>query len=111
MNIYTIKLTRHFKGYATAECNVLYKYVDENFLVNEMQCDSKYLFVSDELRDIQCPKHRIVLDWEDTESFVNDVNGNKVNYGCINQECCLKIYSHVKTSYNYASVISYMVMI
>ena len=111
MNIYTIKLTRHFKGYATAECNVLYKYVDENFLVNEMQCDSKYLFVSDELRDIQCPKHRIVLDWEDTESFVNDVDGNKVNYGCINQECCLKIYSHVKTSYNYASVISYMVMI
>ena len=100
-----------FKGYATAECNVLYKYVDENFLVNEMQCDSKYLFVSDELKDIQCPKHRIVLDWEDTESFVDDVNGNKVNYGCINQECCLKIYSHVKTSYNYASVISDVLMI
>ena len=111
MNIYTIKLTSHFKGYTTAECNVLYKYVDESFLVDEMQCDSKYLFVSDELKDIQCPKHRIVLDWEDTESFTDAVSGNKVNYGCINQECCLKIYSHVKTSYNYASVISDVLMI
>ena len=128
MNIGGTKLTAKFSGYLTANCVNLFKYIDEDYLVNELGCDSKYLFVNDNTENMQCPKYRIIYVWEVNEKMQNNKKPTSKEaseeeqpaeetepttsrkYGCINQKCCLSAYSYIKTQYDYGLVVSFVLM-
>ena len=99
-----------FYNYKKAKCNSLFKFISEDYLLKNKfnGCNSKYLFTTDTLDNIQCPKERIMINWERTENLYIKSDSNKNNYnddigiinqenkhiffGCINQSCCLQIY-------------------
>ena len=123
-----------FYSYKHATCNSLFKFVSEEYLLkNKLSgCSSKYLYTSYTLNDIQCPKERIMINWEKTEKNYHEYNSeewaeldekesdkevtNKVYYGCINQSCCLQIYFDIKNKFDFLlilniSQISYFILI
>ena len=136
MNVGGASLVSKFRGYSNADCLNLYKYFDERYLIDKMDCDSKYLFVNDNIENMQCPKHRITFAWEvneknqieqDDTPETEDTNNNSDNnattdtsnntaiaptrkYGCINQKCCLNAYSYIKTQFDYGLVLSFVLM-
>ena len=67
INVGGTKLTSQFDGYEKANCASLFQYIDEDYLIKEMSCDSKYLFVNDNIENMQCPKYRITFVWEVNE--------------------------------------------
>ena len=85
-------------------------------------CTSKYLFTTETLNNIKCPKERIMINWERTESLFDDFNTNKnknINnkdiissknqisfLGCINQSCCLQIYYNIKNKFDLLFILS-----
>ena len=100
-----------FTGYKSASCNTLFKFISEDSLVfKNSDCANKYLFTTDSLEGIQCPKERIMINWELTESVNNTENIDNESYlkfGCIDQSCCLQTYFNIKLKYNYLETISY----
>ena len=113
-----------FYNYKYATCNSLFKFVSEDYLLkNKLNgCTSKYLFSPVTLRDIECPKDRIMINWERTEKYeknpiindtnyiINDIDSNnentdKVYYGCINQSCCLQIYFEIKNKFDFLLIL------
>ena len=109
-----------FYNYKYATCNSLFKFVSEDYLLKNKfnGCTSKYLFSPETLKDIECPKDRIMINWERTEKYekksninvtnyiINDIDSNnentdKVYYGCINQSCCLQIYFEIKNKFDF----------
>ena len=95
-----------FSDYKSASCNNIYKFISDDFLMKNNDCSSKYLFNSDNLKDIICPKERIMINWELTEKK-NEENKEQIIFGCINQCCCLKIYCKLKTGFNYQEIIAF----
>lgn len=138
MNVGGASLISKFSGYSNADCLNLYKYIDEWYLIDKMDCDSKYLFVNDNIENMQCPKHRITFAWEANEqnqisqnntsdkeennsNSESSTNSNNTSdnttaiaptrkYGCINQKCCLNAYSYIKTQFDYGLVLSFVLM-
>ena len=79
-------------------------------MVKNKDCNQKYLFSQNNLEDIQCPKERIMINWEKTEEKIK--NGNILDndypvYGCINQYCCLKIYGKLKNGFNIQEILAF----
>ena len=91
-----------FNDYKTASCNHIFKFISEDYLLQNHDCSSKYLSNHDTLNFV-CPKERIMINWELTEESHKD----KVEYGCINQSCCLKVYCKLKTGFNYQEIIAF----
>lgn len=109
LNIGGTFINANFKGYYDAQCNLLFSYVDQEYLDNHLDCKGKYLFTSNSIENFQCPKHRIVVAWEIDEE---KENGNyEETYGCINQQCCMLTYSYIKEKYDYLTLLSYVLMI
>ena len=99
-----------FDDYKKASCNNLFKFISEDYLVKNKDCNQKYLFSQNNLEDIQCPKERIMINWEKTEEKIK--NGNILDndypvYGCINQYCCLKIYGKLKNGFNIQEILAF----
>ena len=113
-----------FYNYKQATCNSLFKFVSEDYLLkNKLNgCTSKYLFSSQTLNNMQCPKDRIMINWEKTEKYakednindtdylINDIDfntekSNNVYYGCINQSCCLQIYFEIKNKFDFLLIL------
>ena len=100
-----------FYNYKKAKCNSLFKFISEDYLLKNKfnGCNSKYLFTTEDLDNIECPKERIMINWERTENlhnnFDNNDNDNDNNIISINQEkselfinviyCYLSIYSSI----------------
>ena len=113
-----------FYNYKHATCNNLFKFVSEEYLLkNKLNgCSSKYLYTSVTLNDIQCPKERIMINWERTEKDYheytsekwadivgeesNKENKNKIYFGCINQSCCLQIYFDIKNKFDFLLILN-----
>ena len=112
-----------FYNYKKAKCNSLFKFISEDYLLKNKfnGCNSKYLFTTEELNNIECPKERIMINWERTENLFNnlDNNGNDNNniisineennslyFGCINQACCLQIYFDIKNKFDLLFILS-----
>ena len=104
-------LGNKFTSYKISSCNSLFKFISEDSLVyKNSDCVTKYLFTAESLEGIQCPKERIMINWELTESINNNGNVDNENYlkfGCIDQSCCLQTYFKIKVKYNYLEMISY----
>ena len=92
-----------FKDFKEVNCNNLFKFISEDYLLYNNDCSSKYLFSQNSLDNIICPKERIMINWELTEK--ND-NKNNIIYGCINQSCCMRIYFKLKSGFNYQEIIA-----
>ena len=111
-----------FYNYKKATCNSLFKYISENYILkNKFKgCSSKYLFNSETIENIECPKDRIMINWEVTElsnenqnankennNKINNINKeNKISFGCINQSCCLQIYFLIKNKFDFLMILS-----
>ena len=93
-----------FDDYKMARCNTLFKFISEDYLINNNDCSSKYLFSQETLDGILCPKERIMINWEQTEK--KNKENDDLMFGCINQSCCLKIYCKLKTGFNYQEILS-----
>ena len=119
--LYTIE--DKFYNYKKATCNSLFKYISEDYILKNKitGCSSKYLFNSETIDNIECPKDRIMINWEVTESYnenqnTNDVysnvnktnlnKDNKISFGCINQSCCLQIYFMIKNKFDFLLMLS-----
>ena len=112
--LYTIE--DKFYNYQKATCNSLFKYISQDYILkNKINgCSSKYLFNSDTIDNIECPKDRIMINWEETENEennknINNINSNKENkisFGCINQSCCLQIYFMIKNKFDFLLMLS-----
>ena len=107
-----------FYNYKHATCNSIFKFISEEYLLKHKlnRCTSKYLFTTDTLNDIQCPKDRIMINWEKTEKIVNKIeqnlyfkdinyNKNKLYFGCINQSCCLQVYFDIKNKFDFLMIL------
>ena len=111
-----------FYNYKKATCNSLFKYISEDYILkNKIKgCSSKYLFNSETIENIECPKDRIMINWEVTESSnentneennnnINNINlnkENKISFGCINQSCCLQVYFIIKNKFDFLLILS-----
>ena len=113
-----------FYNYKKAKCNSLFKFISEDYLLKNKfnGCNSKYLFTTDTLDNMQCPKERIMINWERTENLYIKSDSNKNNYnddigiinqenkhiffGCINQSCCLQIYFDIKNKFDLLLILS-----
>ena len=98
-----------FDDYKNANCNNLFKFISEDYLVKNKDCKMKYLFNQNNLKDMQCPKNRIMINWEETENLIEKRNNleNLPVYGCINQYCCLKIYCKLKNGFNIQEILAF----
>ena len=98
-----------FDDYKNANCNNLFKFISEDYLVKNKDCKDKYLFSQNDLKDMQCPKNRIMINWEETENLIEEGNDleNIPVYGCINQYCCLKIYCKLKNGFNVQEILAF----
>ena len=94
-----------FNDYKSASCNHIFKFISEDYLLQNNDCSSKYLSNYNSLNNMICPKERIMINWESTEKKRDDEN--KITYGCINQSCCLKVYCKLKTGFNYQEIIAF----
>ena len=112
-----------FYNYKHATCNSLFKFISEDYLLkNKLNgCTSKYLFSSQSLNDFQCPKDRIMINWEISENYenlisnesnllINEIDSNqedsnKIYFGCINQSCCLQIYFDIKNKFDFLLIL------
>ena len=111
-----------FYNYKKAKCNSLFKFISEDYLLKNKfnGCNSKYLFTTEDLDNIECPKERIMINWERTENLHtnfdnNDNNNNIISinqekselfFGCINQACCLQIYFDIKNKFDLLFILS-----
>lgn len=87
-------------SFVEAKCDKLFLYMGEKYLKEHCGCESKYLFVSEDLPEDNCPKDRVIFAWEyETESETGETNDKL--YGCINQNCCLDTFSSIKSKYDY----------
>ena len=70
-----------FYNYKKASCNTLFKFISEDYLLKNKfnGCTSKYLFTTDTLENIKCPKERIMINWERTEKTQLNSNKNENN--------------------------------
>ena len=118
-------IEEQFYSYKKAKCNSLFKFISEDYLIKNKfnGCTSKYLFTTDTLDNMQCPKERIMINWERTETLYDDFgkinnydnnneiinyNGENKNlfYGCINQSCCLQTYFDIKNKFDLLFILS-----
>ena len=104
---FLLKNNKKFKNKNNTNCVNLFRYLDETFLMEKINCKSKYLFTFNDLNNVECPKNRIVLYWEKMEKELD----NKFYYGCYNNTCCLNVYSFIKSNYNYLSLIGTFLII
>lgn len=109
LNIGGTMISANFQGYLDAECNSLFSYVDQEYLIKQTHCKNKYLFTTKSLDNLQCPKYRVVVAWEYDQ--IKSEGNNEDTYGCINQRCCMIIYSHIKEIYDYLILMSYFLML
>ena len=104
-------LNSKFKNYKFSSCNSLFKFISEDSLVyKNSDCYNKYLFTTESLDSIQCPKERIMVNWELTENINNTKNvdsEHNLKFGCIDQSCCLQTYFNIKIKFNYLEIISF----
>ena len=98
-----------FQDYKTANCNNLFKFISEDYLVKNKDCSRKYLFSQDSLKDMECPKERIIINWEETEKRIKEGRDDEDYpvFGCINQYCCLKIYGKLKNGFNVQEILAF----
>ena len=113
-----------FYNYKHATCNSLFKFISEDYLLkNKLSgCTSKYIFNSETLDNMQCPKDRIMINWELTEKLeendnlndrdiiINEVDSNReesdnIHFGCINQSCCLQVYFDIKNKFDFLLIL------
>ena len=104
-----------FDDYKGASCNSLFKFISEDYLVKNRDCSGKYLFSQNTLNNMQCPKDRIMINWEETEKRIKSVDNMDIDinpvYGCINQFCCLKIYAKLKNGFNVQEILAFNTLI
>ena len=98
-----------FGDYKTASCNSLFKFISEDYLIRNKDCKMKYLFNQNNLKDMQCPKERIMINWEETERHIMEQKNLEDSpiYGCIDQNCCLKIYCKLKNGFNIQEILAF----
>ena len=114
-----------FYNYKKASCNNLFKFISEDYLLKNKfnGCTSKYLSTYDNLENMECPKERIMINWERTENIhansnkneninnnddisIININKKPLSYGCINQSCCLQIYFDIKNKFDLLFILS-----
>ena len=117
-----------FYNYKKAKCNSLFKFISEDYLIKNKYngCNSKYLFTSETLTNMECPKDRIMINWERTEKLYNSLDTNSydndndksednkfinedpkhIYFGCINQSCCLQLYYNIKNKFDLLFILS-----
>ena len=96
-------------SFVDAKCDKLFLYMGEQYLKDHCDCESKYLFVSEELPEDTCPKDRIIFAWEYETESETGVTNDKL-YGCINQNCCLDTFSSIKSKYDYLVLLVFVLV-
>ena len=98
-----------FDDYKSASCNSLFKFISEDYLIKNRDCSGKYLFSQNTLNNMQCPKDRIMINWEETEKRIKAIDNEDIDpvFGCINQFCCLKIYAKLKNGFNVQEILAF----
>lgn len=85
-------------------CYTLMDLVPESYLKDSINCSQKYLFSSNSLSKLICPKERIANDWEINQGIPEDQQ--QTIYGCLDKACCYNFYSYLKNNIDYVAVSS-----
>lgn len=91
------------------ECKDLLDNIGQNYAIEMLDCDKKYLFIQDSIDNMQCPKDRIVNAWEVDLGLNSDQQSEY--YGCLDIGCCSKTFHAAKKNLNFISVTSFLIFI
>jgi hypothetical protein len=88
------------------ECKDLMDYFDQDFTMNNLGCTRKYMFVQNNLDNIQCPRDRIVSAWEVNAS--KNIEDQVDAYGCVDASCCSKTFHKSKKTLKFITLILFI---
>lgn len=94
-----------FNEYFQKRCYKIMDYVRDDWLVKYAGCEKKYLFVSNNIDNLKCPKERIATAWEANLGI--EADQQKDAYGCLDQSCCYSTYSTIKDKIDIVAVIAF----
>ena len=93
--------------YNDMKCPVFLSYFNFKYTNDNLSCQ-KYVSTSFSIDDLNCPKERIVTNWEyELKTQLTDEK-KKIKYGCINMSCCYEIYNFIQSFHNYLTMICFI---
>ena len=93
--------------YSDMKCPVFLSYFNFKYTNDNLSCQ-KYVSTSFSIDDLNCPKERIVTNWEyELKTQLTDEK-KKIKYGCINMSCCYEIYNFIQSFHNYLTMICFI---
>lgn len=98
-----------FQEYFSKRCYAILDHVNQDYLIKYAQCDQKYLFLSNSIDNMRCPKERVVSAWEVNLGVESDKQ--KDIYGCLDAGCCVATYGYIKTKMDYLALVAFTLFI
>ena len=93
--------------YNDMKCPVFLSYFNFKYTNDNLSC-KKYVSTSFSIDDLNCPKERIVTNWEYELKTQLTAPEKKIKYGCINMSCCYEIYNFIQSFHNYLTMICFI---
>ncbi len=93
--------------YSDMKCPIFLSYFNHKYTNDNLSCQ-KYVSTSFSIEDLNCPKERIVTNWEYELKTELSNNDKKIKYGCINMSCCYEIYNFIQSFHNYLTMICFI---
>jgi hypothetical protein len=98
-----------FQAYFDKKCNYVLDYMQEDYLIKYAKCEKKYLFSSNKLDGMDCPKNRVVSQWENNVG--KNLEDQVESYGCLDSQCCYQAYSTIKNNIDYLALITFILFL
>ncbi len=99
-----------FFEYYENDCATLMDSMHKDYLHETFNCRDKYTFTTGLITNMQCPRNRILINWEVNEDK-NNVDKSD-SYGCLSLGCCYHVYSYIANTGNLMGIVGcYMVIL
>lgn len=105
----TAVYSSRFESYFDKKCNYILDYMNETYLIKYAKCEKKYLFTSNTIDNMNCPKNRIVNQWENNVG--KDIEEQVETFGCLDSDCCYQAYSTIKNNIDYLALITFILFL
>ena len=92
------------------KCPKFINYFNKDYTINNLSC-KKYLLIEDSIEKLNCPKERIVTNWEYNMNLTLIDKKKETKYGCINISCCYELYNLIQSYLNYLVLICFFIEI
>lgn len=99
----------NFESLFQNNCYSLMDLVQESHLKDSIGCSRKYMFNSNTLDNLICPKERVASNWEVNLGVPQEEQ--KTIYGCLDKACCYTFYSYLKNNIDYLAVTALILFI